>query len=50
MTQDEIIEMTRQKKFLFNNKSHVFWVRLFTAFAVSDVLFLLCLMRLDGVI
>ena len=50
MTQDEIIEMAREKKFFLSHKNHVFLKRLFTAFVVADLLFILCLMRLDGVI
>ena len=47
MTQDEIIEMARQQKFILDHKTHVFWDNLFMAFAVADLLFILCAMCLE---
>jgi len=47
MTQDDIIEMARQKKFIFNHENHVFWGHMFSAFVVADVLFILCTMCLE---
>ena len=44
MTQDEIIEMARQQKFILDYKTHAFWSNVFGVFAVLDLLFILCAM------
>jgi len=50
MSKDDIISRKAVELFRKAHQRHVFWDRLFTAFAVADVLFLFYLMHLDGVI